>query len=42
MRVPRLCHDSGMARTRISLGRLSDDRMPEICEALEIAVDCDG
>ena len=24
------------------LGRLSDDRMREICEALEIAVDCRG
>lgn len=24
------------------LGRLSDDRMREICEALEIAVGCDG
>ncbi|MGZ4418117.1 MAG: hypothetical protein ACXVRV_08075 [Gaiellaceae bacterium] len=24
------------------LGRLSDDRMREICEALEIAIDCQG
>lgn len=24
------------------LGRLSDDRMHEICEALEVAVDCRG
>jgi mRNA interferase MazF len=24
------------------LGRLSDDRMHQICEALEIAVDCQG
>lgn len=24
------------------LGRLSDDRMSEICEALEVAVDCRG
>jgi len=24
------------------LGRLSDDRMRQICEALEIAVDCQG
>ena len=24
------------------LGRLGDDRMREICEALEVAVDCDG
>jgi mRNA interferase MazF len=24
------------------LGRLSDDRMREVCEALEIAVDCQG
>ena len=24
------------------LGRLSDDRMREICEALQVAVDCQG
>ena len=24
------------------LGRLGDDRMREVCDALEIAVDCDG
>ena len=24
------------------LGRLSDDRMHEICEALEVAIDCRG
>jgi len=24
------------------LGRLSDDRMHEVCEALEVAVDCRG
>jgi mRNA interferase MazF len=35
--------ESVAVRTLVErLGRLSDDRMREICEALDIAVDCQG
>ncbi|HEX3875176.1 MAG TPA: hypothetical protein VHW26_13565 [Solirubrobacteraceae bacterium] len=40
--VVALSRDAAIPRLKDRVGRLSDDRMVDVCAALEVALDCAG